>query len=215
MPPNRSTQKLHNFLQGYTEGQIVRQHDLQKVMNWTKKTVKTYEPKNMLSPFLCRIDADTFRALRNGEDITIEEVNKYFSQSKPKKVALVRGAILHGEIYNYVLDEQLGAGAVGQVWSAEGNGYKYAVKVMQPREDLLEASTITNIRDRFRREARNAMKLSHKHFVKYIDHGKFDDAPFVVMELAKESLAQALDRNGPYSVSDSLAIIRDCVEGLS
>ena len=77
-----------------------------------------------------------------------------FTQTAPRKVTLSPGNRLSGDTNEYELVEPLGSGAVGNVWSARVGAPQtvdmVAVKIMLPREDLLDGSKLVNVRERFR-----------------------------------------------------------------
>ena len=80
----------------------------------------------------------------NGTEITETYFHEVFTQKGPKSVSLAASDKLQGLKNVYELQEPIGKGAVGQVWSAKDLGAPtvslVAVKVMLPREDLLAPS---------------------------------------------------------------------------
>ena len=111
------------------------------------------------------------------------------------------------------LVERLGNGAVGHVWSASLNyqASLVAVKVMLPRQDLLQDSKLPNVRERFRREGRNGRTLDHPHLVTYIDVGEVERRPFLVMELGLRSIGEQLKTSGPIPQEEASEIVSDCL----
>ncbi len=57
------------------------------------------------------------------------------------------------------------------------------------------------------------MKLKHNNIIAYHDFGEIAGHPFVVMDLADESLASKL-KSGPLSLRESLHVVACCVSGL-
>ena len=104
---------------------------------------------------------------------------------------LTPGFVLSGR---YRLAGLLGAGGMGQVWSATDELLEraVAVKVMHPRTAAQHALVL-----RFRAEARMASELSHPGIVAVLDSGEDDGLAFLVMELVEGStLAQVVSQRG-------------------
>jgi serine/threonine-protein kinase len=111
----------------------------------------------------------------------------------------------------------MGAGAVAEVWKASivGTANEYvAAKVMNPRQDLLEPTRLTNVRDRFRLEATNGSKLNHPNIIPVLDRGEYGGEPFLIMKLAEQSVQDVLDRKGSLSLDHSVRMISACLNGL-
>ena len=69
---------------------------------------------------------------------------------------------------------------MGKVWSARTveNQQLVAAKVMLPHADLIQASKLPNVRERFRREAKNGRVLTHPNVVRYLDSGQTEKIRF-------------------------------------
>src|SRR6266446_9296636 len=85
---------------------------------------------------------------------------------------------------------------------------------MMPREDLLDPKVLPDVRQRFAREAKYGRKLAHQHVVVYRDSSDIESHPYLIMDVALTTLAAEL-HNGPFTVSDSLVVIRHCLDGLA
>ena len=83
-----------------------------------------------------------------------------------------------------------------------------------PTANLLQESVLPNVRDRFRREARNGKNLSHPNIVRYLDLGQYEKVPFLVMELAKGTVAASIQRFRQLSESDAADVVKSCLNGL-
>jgi len=218
MPRSKAHNLLLTFLGNYRAGDIFSEAQLLSHMHWSTITLKTYESKHMLAPFISRVDTNTFRALKDGLKVTPQQIIDSFSQSRPDSLTLTKGLSFSGQNDTYILKKKIGEGAVGHVWEASSDsrsGEEVAVKVMLPRQDLLDPSKLENVRERFRRESRNGKQLDHQNLIHYVDYGTYADHPFLVMELAKYSVQQYLDKNPPFSVEDSVTMIKGCIEALS
>lgn len=111
----------------------------------------------------------------------------------------------------YRLEGRLGAGGMGEVFSAfdERLGRRVALKLIRPD---LEASTGP---ERLRREARAAAGLSHSSIVRIHDIVESERGSAIVMELVEgQSLRRRLDA-GPIPYAESLRLGREIAEGLS
>jgi len=217
MPRSKAHNKLLQILVDLSVGDKVQQDELCQRMGWTHNTLRTYESKGMLSPFLSQMSDGSFEVLKNGSTISLAEIQESFSQSKPKEFVPRKGLRLRNRMRVYELRRDIGAGAVGHVWEAarvSPAGDPVAVKIMLPREDLLEPTMIANVRKRFKREAANGIQLQDPRVIEYIDTGDHSGHPFLVMELAKASIRQRLSEASVFSVSDSTEVVRACVEGL-
>ena len=80
----------------------------------------------------------------------------------------------------YQMGRRIGAGGVGQVWSAHDTvlGREVAIKVQEIDPELDDAAF-----ERFVREARSAAVLQHPNVVTIFDSGTDQDTAFLVMEL--------------------------------
>jgi predicted Ser/Thr protein kinase len=107
---------------------------------------------------------------------------------------------------------ELGRGGMGVVYAARHAvmGRRVAVKLINGDHARHPAAV-----ERFRREARAAARLSHPNIVTAYDAGQDGDRPFLVMELIDgESLAERLRRDGPLSVAEACAFVRQAALGL-
>ena len=93
----------------------------------------------------------------------------------------------------YAIEKQIGAGGMAIVYQghAVGSGRPVAIKVMH---DIL--SSDEGLRERFRREVRNAAAIAHDNVVEMLDAGETDDGrPLLVMELLDgETLREMMNR---------------------
>lgn len=118
-----------------------------------------------------------------------------------------------GEMFGrYRLEQQLGAGGVGEVWRALDTSLDrvVALKMLLPRfRDDPESEA------RFHREARLAARLRHPHIVRVHAFGEVDRRLFLDMELVEgESLAAALDRGGPFDPARVVDVVERIAEAL-
>jgi serine/threonine protein kinase len=94
---------------------------------------------------------------------------------------LVEAAKRRGSVIgrNYVLDDVLGVGGMGIVFSAvqRSLGRPVAIKVPHP-----DQTGLPGLHARFRREALVAGRLWHRNIISVIDYGDHDGAPYLVME---------------------------------
>src|SRR4051794_39920006 len=96
------------------------------------------------------------------------------------------------EIGPYIVDKELGAGAMGTVYrgSHRETGDKVAIKIVAPGLVANDAAMT-----RFKREISILKQLDHPHIVKLLASGKYQGTPFYVMEYVRgESLDHVIER---------------------
>ncbi|HEV7626659.1 MAG TPA: serine/threonine-protein kinase, partial [Streptomyces sp.] len=111
----------------------------------------------------------------------------------------------------YRLVEQLGRGAMGEVWRAEDTalGREVAVKL------LLEHVTMDRAADRFRQEAQTAARLNHPNVVAVYDFDEVDGRGYLVMELvAGPSLRDELAARDVLDVDEVRRLAGQAAAGL-
>ncbi len=214
----KGDKKLFTWLRTQKANAIVPYENVLEVTGWNETTLKTYISKNKIAPFLSPLENRKLKVLMDGRDIDERYFHETFTQTAPRQLTLSAGQKLSSKQNKYELIESLGNGAIADVWSARITNCqqrKVAVKVMLPhRRDLLQASKLPDVRERFSREAQNGQKLDHKNIVQYLDTGEINGNPFLVMELADCSIGAKLKSNGPFSPREAAKIIRCCTEGL-
>src|SRR5689334_409997 len=115
---------------------------------------------------------------------------------------LAAGIMIAGK---YVVKRLLGQGGMGAVYEGEHVeiGKRVAIKVIDTRHAAHD-----ELAARFRREARAASAVESDNIVQVFDVGHDPSAGlYMVMEfLTGEDLAQRLERSGPLSVEEALAL---------
>lgn len=123
--------------------------------------------------------------------------------NEPDSESDYAGRILVGK---YQLDEPIGSGGMGTVWSATHLeiGSRLAIKLIRP-----EFAEKKEARQRFEIEARAAAQVDSPHAVAMYDHGVTEDGvPFLVMEyLEGESLADSIVRRGVIPLDELVEIV--------
>lgn len=123
---------------------------------------------------------------------------------------LLAGALLDGR---YRILAQLGTGGMGSVYRAEHEaiGRAVAVKVLHPEHCGSPAE-----RERFRREAKVAVKLRSPHVVETLDFGEDPEGRlFLVMELLDgEQVRAVLAREGRLAPERVVRLLRQLLAGL-
>ncbi len=114
----------------------------------------------------------------------------------------------------YRLDQCLGQGGMGVVWSATDtrDDSRVALKFLRPRAsddgDSTPAHYDSRAVRRFVREARAAMAIDHPNVIRIHEIVIDGPIPFIVMELLLgESLQQRLGRTGPMRIGDVARIL--------
>ncbi len=214
-------ERFHQHLRDKKEGDIVTAVELMAATEWSPVTLKTHVNKNALAPFLTPINGvktiehTKFRVRRDGALISKGDVDNAFTQIRPAALNLSPGLRFKAKDADYDLVVELGRGAVAQVWKCQRirDRKDFAVKIVDPRTDLLDPSTLNNVKHRFSREAQNGMRLSHENVVAYTDVGKYQEHAFLVMELADESLATQIEA-APRTLEQARVAIASCAAGL-
>jgi tetratricopeptide (TPR) repeat protein/predicted Ser/Thr protein kinase len=116
------------------------------------------------------------------------------------------------QIGPYRILERLGAGGMGEVFLAydERLDRKVAIKRIRP-----EGGVSADRRERFRREARIAARLSHPSIVHVYDVLAEADTDFIVMEYVEGVNLRQLLRSGPLEVDRAVSIGLDVARGLA
>ncbi len=115
-------------------------------------------------------------------------------------------------IGSYRILEPLGSGGMSTVYRAvhAQTGHEVAVKVLI--RTLTRNSTLLQ---RFLREARSAETLEHPNIVSIYDRGIDEGRHYLVLEYVRGGdFHDYIQRNGPLSVSDTIAVIRSVASGL-
>jgi serine/threonine protein kinase len=121
-----------------------------------------------------------------------------------------KGAVLAGR---YRLEEIVGAGGMGAVWSAThlGIGQQVALKLVYANfvrsADALQ---------RFDREAKAAARIKSRHVPQVYDNGVLEDGtPFLAMELLQgETLFARVHQHGPVPLPEAISILDQCCRAL-
>jgi len=131
------------------------------------------------------------------------------SSGGPAAGVLRAGSLVAGK---FLLQRPLGQGGMGAVWLAEHTALKTpcAVKFLHPG-----GATSADVRARFEREAVAAAQLRSPHVVQILDHGVWEGAPYIAMELLEgEDLSQRLRRVGRLSLRETAAIVSQVARAL-
>ncbi len=120
------------------------------------------------------------------------------------------GSVLSGR---YKIEKLLGEGGMGAVYQAEHTHMRkrLAVKVLHP-----EMSRLTEVVQRFEREAMAAAHIDHPNVATTTDFGKLDDGSFfLVMELLEGRSLRDLINTGRLELGRALHIFRQIAAGLT
>src|SRR5262245_54250920 len=101
---------------------------------------------------------------------------------------------------------------MGTVWRAWDERLRRKVAVKQIRAD----ATVSNARERLRREAQATARLNHPAIVHVYDILERDDGDWIVMEfVAGSTLRGVLDKEGSLRPADAIRLGREIAEGLA
>lgn len=116
------------------------------------------------------------------------------------------------ELGGYRLVTELGSGGMGTVYFGEHMliGRRAAIKILHP-----EFAQDSELVERFLTEARAVNDIRHPNVVEITDVGRFQDRPYIVMELLEgETLGERLEREGPLQDAPVVRITRQMASAL-
>jgi serine/threonine-protein kinase len=117
------------------------------------------------------------------------------------------------QVGSYIIEEKIGEGGMGVVYSAKHARMNQQAVVKVLRKHLVESPDIAR---RFENEANAAASIGHPGIVQVFDIGQQEDGSlYIVMELlAGESLQDRLDRLGKLPVEQAVRIANQCADAL-
>jgi serine/threonine-protein kinase len=134
---------------------------------------------------------------------------------------LAREASEARQLGSYRLVEKLGAGGMGEVWSAEHRLLARPAAIKLIRSDVLtsrpEGTEAETARRRFEREAQATAFLTSPHTVELYDFGVTPDGTFYyVMELLQGlDLKTLVERDGPVTPARAIRFLRQACHSLA
>jgi len=120
------------------------------------------------------------------------------------------GSLIAGR---YHIEKPLGEGGMAVVYRARNAlvDRPVAIKIMNP-----QLSRDPSLRERFRREAKNAASLAHPNIIEILDYGETEDGtPYLVMELLEGSTLQQMIAQGPIAIPRACALGVQIARGLA
>jgi serine/threonine protein kinase len=113
----------------------------------------------------------------------------------------------------YVIDEVIGEGGMATVYRATQKLTERVVAMKIMNASLAREAVV---RERFRREAKNAQKLSHPNIIEIFDQGETEDGTaYIVMEMLKgHSLAEVVGK-GPLEIHRALLLMIQTARGIA
>jgi eukaryotic-like serine/threonine-protein kinase len=133
-------------------------------------------------------------------------------RERTRLAALAAKAELIGQVVldRYVIEEVLGAGAMGTVYRGRHNKLKRNVAIKIMHEHLAAEPALL---ERFRREATAAGKLDHANVVSVLDVGEHAGKHVMVMEYAKGNALTDI-MTGPLAIDRVLRLLVQLLRGL-
>jgi serine/threonine-protein kinase len=113
----------------------------------------------------------------------------------------------------YEILEVLGEGGMSTVYRAKHRfiDEQYAVKVMNPA-----LACDPTVRERFRREAKNAQKLAHPNIIEIFEQGDTEDGTaYMVMELLEGQSLAELIAQGPMDIKRAIGLMIQMGRGIA
>jgi serine/threonine-protein kinase len=115
----------------------------------------------------------------------------------------------------YLITGPLGAGGMGVVYEAWDERLERSVAIKRVTPDPTGAPADPRRRERLRREARAAGRLSHPAIVQIYDVVETDEADWIVLERVEGPTLAELLRQGPLPLARLLPLAREIAEGLA
>jgi eukaryotic-like serine/threonine-protein kinase len=114
----------------------------------------------------------------------------------------------------YCVEREIGRGGMGVVYRALHVDLDQRVALKFLRQSAAQNPEIV---ERFRREARAAVKIQSEHVARVMDIGRLEgDLPYIVMELLEgEDLESVIKANGPLPVEDAIRHVVHTCEALA
>ena len=119
-------------------------------------------------------------------------------------------------IGRYVVDRELGRGAMGVVYKAHDPEIDRSVAIKLVRMDLLESGRREDYLARFRREVQAAARCLHPNIVAIYDFGSHEGEPFFVMEYVDaRPLDETLPKDAGIGAEAAGAIVLQLLDALA
>jgi serine/threonine protein kinase/Tfp pilus assembly protein PilF len=151
---------------------------------------------------------DTLYCGKCGEALKFTEeisVTKTFITPADK---LQRGSTLAGR---YEIIEELGRGGMGVVYKAEDTKLRRTVALKFLPQELTHVS---EVKDRFMREARAAAALDHPHICTVYEFNEAEETTFISMAYVEGQSLRKKTESGPLELEEALKITTQVAEGL-
>ncbi len=125
-----------------------------------------------------------------------------------------RGLLKGAKLGSYVIEDKLGEGGMGVVYTAVHTRLNRRAVIKVLRKHLADNAQVAR---RFENEANAAASIGHPGIVEIYDIGQAPDGSlFIVMELLKgESLQERLDRERRLPCEQAVEIVRHCASALA
>jgi serine/threonine-protein kinase len=113
----------------------------------------------------------------------------------------------------YRIESQLGEGGMATVYAARSALDQKPVAIKIFRKELAKDK---NLRERFKREATSAQRLSHPHIIEILGYGETEDGTqYLVMEFLSGESLESLLEHGPIPLARGLDLMLQTLDGLA
>ena len=160
-----------------------------------------------------RDDRGEQRAWSEFEPVPVEPPRDFFRRYRAARVRGGTTMLQHlppeyiPQIEGYRLTRQLGAGARGEVWLAQGaDGRKYAVRILHP-----SCAQDRVLFERFRTELQVLRTTRNPSIVRVVGDGEVDGRPYLVMDYVNGT---SLQKTGRLSSEAAMVLIRGLLGAL-
>ena len=144
------------------------------------------------------------------------DIDTKLSQSRRLAETVVMAAVEKPQFGRFVVEKELGKGAMGVVYLGKDPkiGREVAIKTLAVAQEF-QPEELSEVRERFFREAQTAGGLSHPNIVTIYDAGEEHDYCYIAMELLRgESLARYTKAAQLLPVEKTVSIIARAADAL-
>ncbi len=136
-------------------------------------------------------------------------------RASPEGTVIVTGGAARPTLGRYEIEKELGRGAMGTVFLGKDPKINRFVAIKTLRLDEVDAEMVTEVKERFFREAESAGRLNHPNIVTIHDAGEEQELGYIAMEvLDGKDLKEWCRKDNLLPVKQVLEIVAEVAEAL-